>query len=158
MKLRQYIYKNGFEAWSYVIISIITMIIPILLYINSGGIGLYLTMFINTTVVLREYIMLLSEEKMGKTFFKKCIIGLIGIVPTWMYSLGMMMYIAGVDPPIRWLIADSIAVGLLMCPVIIAGIEGAKYINEKRQEISRMESMSSEENYESLVDGKTPII
>lgn len=124
---RKNIWSNGFEAWSYVILFSITIVIPVCITITQGGLLLHVSILFNTMVIIRDYLIWITYKPRTRGYLKKCVTGLTTSIISAMYNISQIFCIASIDGYERIVVLDIISVILLCIPIFIALSEGLAY-------------------------------
>lgn len=126
---KKFIYDSGIDAFSYVIVFIVSVIVPTIISIAvDEAMAVLLTMLINAVGIVRDYGLLLKYEKAYSKFWFKRLLGLLISCVIILYSVIALCCLfndIGSDT-IRSL--NIVASILFFEPCVIAVYEGILYL------------------------------
>lgn len=131
MRTKRFIYENGADAFSYLVIFVVTVVFPaIISFIVDSIPSLLLTMFINSIGLIREYVFLVKYKNVSKRFWIERLIGTLTSIVIAVYSIGALSFIL-LDIWVKPIsVLNGIFASLFLSPGIIAAIEGILYLKK----------------------------
>ena len=135
MKVTKFIYTGSLDAFTYLTVFVLSMLVPtIISWVLKQDLLLLLTMAINSFGLVREYVLLFRSKKVTKRFWIERLVGTIASFSIFTYSLSAMMFaLQGVGYFIvEW--AKIVFSILFSFPGVISALEGIIYITEDYKE------------------------
>ena len=131
MKIEEFIYKDSVDAFSYLGVFLLSVVIPTAISLATDNILLLLlAIFINSIGLMREYILLVKCKKVGKRFWVERLIGIALSVIIALYSVVALLFIANEFGQAVFNALNVICSILFLYPGVIASIEGILYIKQ----------------------------
>ena len=135
MRAKSFIFSGGVDAFTYLLVFILSMLIPsIISWVLSQDLLLLLTMAINSIGLIREYLLLYQFKKVTRGFWVERLVGVSISFLLFAYSISAMMFVLqDINPPLfRYL---NVVFSILFCfPGVISAMEGIIYITNDYKE------------------------
>ena len=127
-KHNMFIYENAADAFSYMIIMLVSTFVPtIISWLTDEPLYLLVSMFINSISLVRENLILLSRKKVIKRLWFERAIGIFASVIIATYNIiALCFWLRGVGQEIIPQLNIGFAI-LFFVPIIISGYEGILY-------------------------------
>lgn len=121
------IYKSTSEALSYVVLVLLSFIVPSLIEIWDSDTKFYLTVFINAAIIFREYALLFRTKDVTRIYWKKRLIGLTAETIAGLYGIVLMLIYSTQGFVPSWVIFFNVLILLMACIPMGFSVEECVY-------------------------------
>lgn len=133
--MKDTIYENGLMAFSFFIITLLSVCFPLLLSVKTETPYIIsISLFINSLCMSREYLPLLKYKKVSKLFWFERLLGITISGSIALYSVIEIILMAYKVESTVFFILNTVASALFLIPCIIAFFEGILFIKQNYKE------------------------
>lgn len=131
MKIERFVYKSSVDAFTYLIVFVLSVIVPtIASLILDSAFLLVITILINAISLVREYALLIQYEKVSFRFWIERLIGIALSVVIAVYGVVALFFMANDIGIEVFKVLNVIFSVLFLFPGVIATLEGILYVRE----------------------------
>lgn len=135
MNAKRFIYENAMDAFSYLIIFSVTVLLPSIVSLVVDSVpSLLLTMFINSVGLGREYVLLVKYKNVSSRFWVERLVGCAIASVIAVYSIAALSFTL-LELGSEVIKTLNVLFSLLfLSPGVIAGFEGILYLKKSYNE------------------------